>query len=193
MKTIKNLILVAAVLVSTLSYADKGNGFKTTTYSKITVVEFENVKKGQQLIVKDNDGEIMYSEIIDSNGTISKTFDLKYLKDGNYTLELDKDFEIVVKPFKVTKNQILFSTSEETKKFKPLVVNENSQLRISKLNLELEPVEIEIYYDGDLIYSEVINKETIVNRVYKLSEFETGNYYTIVTVKDRSYTNYFKM
>ncbi|MEY8849369.1 hypothetical protein AB9K26_11165 [Psychroserpens sp. XS_ASV72] len=193
MKTIKKIILVAAVLVSTLGYAEKGKVLNTRTYAKIAVLEFENVKKGQQLFVKDAQDGIIYSETINTNGTLSKTFDLKELKDGKYTLELNKDFEIIIKPFEITNNQVVFLTSEATKQFKPLVVAENNQLRVSKLNLDNDAVKIEIFYDGDMIYSETVNNETIVNRVYQLSKLETGKYHTVVKAKDRSYINHFEI
>ena len=188
MKTIKKMTLVVLMFISTLSYAEKRN---LTTLSKVAIVEFVNVKKGQTLFVKDQNGLILHSETIKENGQLSKRFDLSQLKEGEYALELEKDFEIIIRPFEIKNNAITFFESQETKVFKPVIRKENNKLLISQMSLESKPVVVEIYFDDELIYSETTKGEKTMNRIYKLSKYETGDYRTVVKIDNRIYKKQF--
>lgn len=190
MRTIKKITLVVLMFVTTLSYAEKRNN---VILSKIAVVEFTNAKKGQQLIVKDEFGIILHSETITKNGNLSKTFDLKQLKDGNYTIELEKDFEILIKPFEIKNNRIAFLKDNDQTLFKPVMRTENNKLLVSLMSLESESVNIKIFYEDDLIYSEAFEGKKTINRIYKLQDRELGNYYAIVKSDNRTYIEYFKL
>ena len=97
-----------------------------------TILKFSNVKKGHQYTIKDSKGSILYRETIKRNGTFSKKFDFTDLDDGFYTFEIIKDFEIVVRPFKILSQEVLFLNDEVTKEFKPLVRLENNTLMVSQ-------------------------------------------------------------
>lgn len=190
MKTVKKIALVALMLVSTLSYAGKSN---SSYNARITVVEFANAKKGQQLIVKDEFGLTLHSETVSKTGKLTKIFDLKQLTNGIYTVELEKDFEIKIKPFIIKNNTVTFLTHEEITEFKPVVRRKENTLFLSQLSFGLNPVNVEIFYGDDLIYSETIKDEKSIKRVYELSKFKTGEYRTIITADDRTYINDFKL
>lgn len=188
MKTIKKMTLVVLMFLSTLSYAEKRN---LTALSKVVIVEFVNVRKGQTLLVKDQYGITLHSETIKEDGYLSKKFDLTQLKEGQYTLELEKDFEIIIRPFEIKNNAIEFFESQETKAFKPVIRKENNKLLISQMSLESKPIVVEIYFDDELIYSETARGEKTMNRIYKLSKYETGDYRTVVKIDNRIYKKQF--
>lgn len=189
MKTIKKMSLVALMFISTIGYAERRN---VLTFSKVAIVEFVNAKKGHQLFVKDEYGIILHSETIKTSGDLSKALNLKQLKDGKYTVELEKDFEIIIKPFEIKNNVLVFFKTNETKIFKPVVRQENRKLLVSQLSLKSEPVEVEIFFEDDLIYSETITGEKNINRIYKLQDETYGNYHAIIKIDNRSYIEYFK-
>lgn len=194
MKTIKKITLVIVVmLVSTLSYADKGATKDAIALSNVTVVKFDNVKKGHKLLVKDENGIILHSETVKNNGNLSKLFDLKQLKSGTYTVELDKDFEIIIKSFEIKNNNIVFLTNTKAMAFKPSIRIENNKLLVSQMSLESDATDVEIYYGDNLIYSEAVEGEKTINRIYKLSETETGDYHAIIRTGDRTYVKNFKL
>lgn len=193
MKTIKKMTLIVLMFVTTLSYAEKTVKRNTIALSKVAVVEFLNAKKGQKLLVKDEYGIILHSETVENNGNLSKLFDLKQLENGKYTIELDKDFEVIIKPLEIKNNAIFFLKNEERKVFKPLMRIENNKLLISQMTLESDLIEVEIYYGDSLIYSENINGEKTMNRIYKLSDSEYGEYQAIVKSDDRTYIKHFKL
>lgn len=188
MKTIKKMSLVVLIFTAALSYAEKRN---FTVLSEVALDEFVHMKKGQELLLKDQFGLILYSETIKSNGNLSKPFDLKQLKDGQYSLELEKDFEIIIKPFEIKNNALEFFENQETKVFKPVIRSENNKLLISQMSLESKPIVVEIYFDNELIYSETARGEKTMNRIYKFSKFESGNYSTVVKIDNRTYKKQF--
>lgn len=190
MKTVKKITLVVLMLVSTLSYAEKSN---SNFIASITVVEFANAKKGQQLLVKDEFGITLHSETVSKTGKLTKIFDLRQLKNGKYTIELDKDFEIKIKTFEVKNNIVTFLTEKEFTEFKPVIRREQNKLLISQMSLDLNPLNVELYYGDDLIYSETIKDEKSIKRVYELSKHKTGEYHTVITSEDRTYINYFNL
>jgi hypothetical protein len=104
---------------------------------------------------------------------------------------LEKDFDIIIRPFEIKNNVIAFFESQETKVFKPVIRKENNKLLISQMSLESKPIVVEIYYDDELIYSETTKGEKTMNRIYKLSKYETGDYRTVVKIDNRIYKKQF--
>jgi hypothetical protein len=63
---------------------------------------------------------------------------------------------------------------------------------ISRITFDEKPLEIDIYYDNEIIYSETATSNTILNRVYRLDEAIKGNYEVVVRNNERVYRNEFK-
>ena len=153
MKVFKKVIFIVIFMLATLAnYANKNNFYNAKNNNNITFV-FKGTKKGHQLKVKDQNGEVLYSEEIKRKGNITKSFNFNNLKDGSYTLELEKDFEIIVKSIKIERNKVVIEKAENII-FKPVIRHESDKLMISKItfdkNLNLDTKK--------LIYS--INKKT---------------------------------
>ena len=181
----KKIILVALMLGTLIGYATED---KNTIDVK---VEFLNVKKGQTLNIKNNKGAVVYNTDIKNSGDFSKSFDFSTLKDGIYSAELDKDFEIVIKQFYVKNGLVTFLNNQDNIVFKPVVRNEKNILYISKLAFKKEPVKVTIYYKNEAILSEKTEGDQLLKRVYKLSENRIGNYKVIISTDDRTYVNNF--
>jgi hypothetical protein len=155
-------------------------------------VEFKTVKKGELISIKNEKGAIIYSGEIKKSGSFARIFDLSSLKEGNYTTELEKDFEIIIKSFSVLKGDITFG--KEKTIFKPVIRNEKDLILISKLSFEKKTVKINLYYNNDLIFSETVtNSDTLLKRVYKLSKKEKGNYSVVMHCDDKNYTKNFNI
>ena len=112
MKTLKNTALVATLMLGSLNiYAFRDvtttpKGFSTY----LTVIE---IKKGHLLAIKDQRGNTIHTEVVDTNQSFHTSFDLSQLKDGLYALELIKDFEIKTKRFVVTEKKVTFLKNTE--------------------------------------------------------------------------------
>ncbi|SDS45859.1 hypothetical protein SAMN05216503_3123 [Polaribacter sp. KT25b] len=195
MKTIKRRILVVVFMLGTLlNYANNDNEInKTINASKVKIV-FENVKKGQQLTVNDKNGVQLHSETIYTKGKLIKFFDLSPLNDGLYTIELHKEFEVIIKSLEVKDKKVVFIKDSEKVIFKPLIRNEENRIFISKINFDKKPLKIDLYFNGEIVYSETVKNQEFLNRVLRLDDEIAGDYKITVNFDDdNNYTKEFKL
>jgi len=190
MKTIKRMLVVVFMLTIVTGYS---NEVEKDPIRNITTFRFLNAKKGHQVSIVDANGNVIHREIVERNGQYMQRFDLTNLKDGLYTIELNKDFEIVIKPFKMTSNEVVFLKSKEKTVYKPVVRTEKNLLMISQLALNKEPLKIELYYNDVLIHKDVLGDATILERVYNLSKTEKGSYKLKMTSGSKSYIERFNI
>ena len=103
MKTVlkKYLLLTTLMLGALIGYAKENNTHCNLLKEEKIKLEFYNVKKGALLSIKNEEGTIVYSLEIKNSGNYSSVFDLSKLEEGNYTTELEKDYEIIIKSFSV--------------------------------------------------------------------------------------------
>ena len=190
MKTrINYIVCILLMLISVQSFAH--NATETNL-----VVTFENVKKGHQLVIKDANLLVVYKEAIQKDGNYRKGFDLTALPDGEYTVELDKDVQIVIIPFTVSSNTVTFQKENETVVYKPMVRLDGNHLFVSRLSLDVQPLQIKLYYTESiqqgrtLIYKEDIKNTKIVERVLQLSKEKKGTYVVTFESQGRTFTEY---
>ena len=195
MKTIiKKYLVVIIMLVTYINYANEKATSINTIDGKKVRVEFKAVKKGHTLSIKDEGGTVIYSQEIKNSGNFSQIFDLSKLEEGNYTTELEKDYEITVKYFTVLDSIISFN--KEKTIFKPVIRAENNLVLISKIAFNKAPLKVSLYYNDELILSETITtkaSETILNKVYKISNKKEGDYKVVIKSNDRTYIKDFSI
>lgn len=191
--TIKKYLVVALMFGTLISYANGNKSSINILDGSKVKIEFNFVKKGHQLYIKHQNGGVLFNQEIDKTGTYKKIFDFSNLESGNYVAELQKDYEIILRPFTLRNGVVSFTTEEETI-FKPVIRAEDNLVLISKISFSQEPTAIVIYYNDEVIYSETIKDyEEVINRVYKVSDKELGDYRVVVTSNDRSYIKEFKI
>lgn len=188
MKTIAILALMFGTLTghATDSYFGSDPKMKATT-----ILHFDDVKRGHQLTIKSVNDDIVHREIIDRNGDYTKKFDLSILEDGNYYIELDKDLEIVLRPFKIQENRVIFDMENQKSIYKPILRTKNNKVLINMLSLDSQPLNVDLYYGGELIYSEELPAEKIIQRAYSLSKQRKGSYQAVLKSGNRIYTKSF--
>jgi len=185
MKALIKSILVVAVLLSTgVSY-----GFAT-----LEVLPTNNfVNKGDYISVADAKGQIVYSGRINYSGNLAHLFDFSQLKDGTYTIEINKDFEIEINTIKVKNSEVTFIESAKDKIYKPVFRTQDSKVLISKLALDTDEMEVELYFEDELIHTETIKGNAILNRIYKLDESLNGEYRAVIKANDRVFIENFSI
>ena len=57
----KNKILLLVLMITMIGYGSEGSTFSKKYDIEKTIISFNNIKKGQQLIIKDYSGVILYS------------------------------------------------------------------------------------------------------------------------------------
>ena len=192
---------MVALFATVISFA-KEVSFNIVNEAGRTSLAILNVKQGNLLSIKDNNGVILYKETIERSGTYTKGFDLTSLPDGAYFFELDKDVEIRTIPFTVKSNIVEFNKEETVVSFKPVLRIKDNRLLITKLALGLEPLKIKLYYETtnygssssfDLIHSEEIKGTKTIERAYKLDKNATGHYKIVFISEGREFVEYFNI
>ena len=64
---------------------------------------------------------------------------------------------------------------------------------ISKITFDKKPLEIALFFKGEIIYSETIKGGPIVNRIYKLDLKAKGDYKDVIENNGRTYNEIFKL
>ena len=194
----KNLIknsLVMVVLFTTL-LSNANSSFKINNGENKTTLTLTNVKRGNELTIKDNYGVILYKEMIQNSGRYIKGFDLTSLPDGNYFFELDKALEINTIPFTVNSTDVNFNKEMESVVYKPFIRSEENLVYLTKLSLDKDPLEVKIYFDNSgysLIHSETIENTQYIKRAYRLDKNEKGNYKIITKTEGKTFIDYVKL
>lgn len=190
MKTLKKMMITVGLFCITLANYANDLDANTLIYNiKNVKVVFENVKKGNQLKLKDANNQELHLEYITKQGVLEKTFDLSFLANGSYYFELNKDFEIVKQFFTISNNNVAFAIDFEKVTFKPIIKVEKNLVYVSKLNFDEQFVNLQIAYNNDVIFDEVTTENKIFQRIYKLDMLKRGNY--VIQLKTMNETHYY--
>lgn len=194
-KEVKKGILMVTMLAAMMSNASRPATFEKKVEIKKTTLSIHNVKQGQQLVIKDYNGFVLYKELIEQSGVYNKGFNLTALPNGEYYFELNKDIEVQVIPFKVYMNNVEFLKEKEAKFFKPVIRFKDNKVLLSRLSFENKPLEVKIYYDEnsnnsnyELIHSEKFTDSKIIDRIYALDKTKKGNYRVVIKTEGREFT-----
>ena len=171
MKKVITKNLLVALLFGMLAGSVVGNNFGNMN------------KKTPLIFIKNTTGKIIYEKPVNI-----QDIDFSYLKNGYYTLEINKDFQIEIKPFTVISGKAIFHPRAEKTIFKPVIRSNKNKILISKLNFEAYPMKVAIYYEDEIILSDIIEGEKLIKRIYTLHKNKKGDYKIVAKVNDRIYT-----
>ena len=199
MKNVINSItkgfLMVTMFATTLSFANEDSFITIKNDADKTALTLTDVKQGNLLSIKDENGITLYKEYIQKTGSYTKGFDLTELPNGEYVFEINKDVEISTMPFTVSKTGVTFNEEDEKVFFKPVTRVVGDLLYVTKLSLDEAPLQIDIYFEENSayrsyepIYSEVIENSKVIERVYKLSDYNHGNFEIVCQTEGRIYT-----
>ena len=194
-KLTKKSVLVLGLFMSTLTYANREVEPIKEKEPTVTSMSFKKVKLGSKLSIKYRDGIVLYKESIVKTGDYSKGFDLTTLPNGDYYFELDSELEIVIIPFNVVSNQVVFKKEEKSTIFKPLVRVKDNIVFVSRVSYEESPIEFKIYYadNYDLVLSEKTENQNHLKKIYDFSKAKKGNYLFVFKSNGRRFTKTVKI
>lgn len=194
-KVFKTIFLfsLAFILNANVGYAD-------TEITKRAKIVFEHVEAGQTLTLVSDLGQVLFKEKISESGKYVKFLDLSPLPNGSYRIELDKTTELTIIPVIVDNNTTEINYDAAYVYNKPVINVINNTVYVSKISSQQEPVTVKFYYDSaysqsgeKLIFNESIGEEYKIERAYKLSENEKGNYRVVVSSGDRTFSENIKI
>ncbi|WP_405294102.1 hypothetical protein [Algibacter sp. Ld11] len=190
---ISKKIVLSAVFCTTLlsNAANTSNGILVGKDVIKTALTINNVKAGNLLSVKDENGITLYKEFIEESGIYKKGFDLTALPSGNYFFEVDKDVEIKTIPFIVSNNEVAFNREAEVTVYKPFVRQQDDAIYITQFLPDFSKAKIEIYanYNGELelLHADQIENSQLIQKAYRL---EKGSYKIIINSNNKEYTKF---
>jgi len=184
---------MATIFATTLSFANEVSLTTIKNDADKTSLTLTDVKQGNLLSIKDENGITLYKESIEKTGIYTKGFDLTALPNGKYSFEIDKDVEISMIPFTVAPEGVSFNKADEKVVYKPVTRVVGNLLYVTKLSLDETPLTIDIYDGSNTSSSEPIHTETIENskiieRVYKLTNLEHGNFEVVYHTDGRTFS-----
>ena len=193
-KNSKKGILMVTMFATLLSFAKDASFYTIKDDAKRTALTLKNVKEGDLLSIKDDNGVTLYKESIQISGVYTKGFDLTSLPDGSYLFELEKDLEISTIPFTVKASEVVFNKEKETHFYKPFARVKDDIVFVSQLALTEAPLEIKIYFsdnsftsDYELMYTENVTNTKIIHRTFKLSGLTKGSYKLVCSSQGREF------
>ena len=186
MKTMIKKLLIVAVMFGTLS-----------SYTNNVLVDYKitnNDMNNISVVIKDASGTVVQLSTVNFKGDAKALLDYSQLESGLYTLEIDTKFQIEITTFKVTEHGVEFLDTEAQTIHKPVFKKENAKILISKVSLDSNEMKVELYYENELIHSEIVSSENpVLKRAYRLDRTEKGDYAAVMTSNGRVYTENFKL
>ena len=186
---------MVTMFATALSFANEVSPITIKNDAEKTSLTLTDVKQGDLLSLKDENGIVLYKESIKKTGNYTKGFDLTELPNGTYLFELDKDVEISTIPFTVIAGAVTFNKADEKAFYKPVTRLVGDLLYVTKLSLDEAPLKIDIYYDSSNdgnfyapVHSETIENTKIIERVYKLTNLEHGDFEIVYQSGGRTFT-----
>ena len=183
-RIVRNILAVAVVLGTYTSYASTEANTLPASYI---------INKNHNIKVTDASGKVVYSGSLNQNSKLTESFDFTQLKDGIYTVEITKAFEIEVNSVQVKNHSVTIIENAKETIFKPVVRTEHAKLLISKLSLNTKEMRVELYFEDELFYSETLEGEKIINRVYQLDRDLEGDYTAVIKADERVYVEHFRI
>ena len=109
-KLLKKGLLLVALSTGIQSNATVIPGMANHDEYETTMLAFLNVRQGNKIQVKDAQGTILYKEKIKNVNEFEHRFNLCFLPDGEYFIELDRKSEVVIMPVDIVNNLLAFKT-----------------------------------------------------------------------------------
>lgn len=184
MKKLATTILGLALVLSTLTLSASSfvMDIEVSKFdSKFINLTLDNLKESVQIIVKNNEGDVLYKEQV-SDMKLAKTYDINSLEDGTYLIEFHGDVSIKRIPFVVTNSEVLILEEKTTFFYKPVAHLKGDRLSINKLSLSSdESLEVSFYdANSNLLYSDVVSESVQLGKLLDISNLSSGDYTVIM-------------
>jgi hypothetical protein len=178
----KRTIAVMTFLIFMISNIQAGNMPKIETLSDKSIsVFFESWnRKGLILQIRNETGDNVFVDRIKNSKTIGKTYNLKNLEAGNYTLILRNETSIMKTPFTVDIREVSFESTNSNTFHNPTISVIDNKLELNLLSLNRDVNILIENAQGEVIFQEANPKARNVQKVYNLNKLETGIYTMVI-------------
>lgn len=190
MKNLRKNLFVVVLLFGTISMNANTASEDLDIKPSVTILRYGDVKEGYEVSIKDNSGIVLYNESIQKDGQYVKGFDLTTLPEGDYSFELDKSFEIQIKPFMVLEGNVKFLNEGNYTIFKPVIRKKDGLVFVSQLTFDAN-VKIEISNRSNtILHSELVDTKLGLRRIFDFSNLPINDYKIVIKTQNRRFVNH---
>jgi hypothetical protein len=180
-KAMTFVVMAVAVLSTSVNYASI-NGLNVQEHFSIQDGKITNVNP--KLVIRNKKGIAIFEGTVFNSSSMEELVSDMDLSNGSYTYEVIGDTNLEITSFVVEETTILFDAKGAKTIFMPTLRVKDDLVLVSQLSLLKEPLKIKMYYSAeednskifDLIYTEKIGEEMILERAYSLDKSKTGDY-----------------
>jgi len=191
-KTIFNMksLLTVFIFIASMSVqaAEEVKVAKNNKYS--VVIEADQTMKGDEVIIRNQIGKILYREALEVNKSYKKIFQFSLFDNGVYIISFENDYKSEY--YNVIKNDNgikLLDINNAKFTFKPVVRKDDQLAHVFLTNESLQEVKLKIMdQSGEKLSSIRFDEELIIKRSFDLSKLPSGKYNLIIEVGEKSFT-----
>lgn len=177
----KFVVMAVAVLSTTVNYASISD---LNSQDQFLIQERKIINENPKLVIRNKKGIAIFEGTNFTSSSKEELISDMNLPDGSYTYEIVGDTKIEITSFVVDETTIAFDAKGAKTIFMPTLRVKDDVVLVSQLSLLKEPLKIKMYYSAedddskvfDLIHTESIGEEMILDRVYSLDKNKTGDY-----------------
>jgi hypothetical protein len=180
-KAMKFVVMAVAVLSTAVNYASISD---LNAKGQFSIQEGKIVTENPKFVIRNKKGVAIFEGTNDNSTSMEELVSDMDLPNGTYTYEIIGNTNVEITSFAVDETAILFDARSRRTIFTPTLRVMDDLVLVSQLSLLKEPLKIKMYYSPeeddskifDLIYTEKIGEEMILERAYSLDKSRTGDY-----------------
>ncbi len=177
----KLVVMTVAVLSTAVNYASISD---LNAQNQFSIQEGKIITENPKLVIRNIKGVAIFEGTVFNSSSMAELVSDMELDNGSYTYEVVGDTNVEITSFVVDQTTILFDTKGAKTIFMPTLRVKDDLVLVSQLSLLKEPLKIKMYYSAeeddlkifDLIHTEKIGEEMILERAYSLDKSKTGDY-----------------
>lgn len=194
MRTLRKSMLIAMMIMATaMSFANgnKPNVKVEKVGAKMIALQASQLGTSKTKVqLKDENGLILHSAVLNNNEKVNKRFDLTSLPAGNYSIEVENEVAFTTTPIEIIGRQAYVISGDQVTIVKPVVRQIGDFLDVILPSEDTASVNVTIYDDSfKPLYTETLNSTTELRR-YDLSKLVKGGYNVKMTTKGKDFIRF---
>lgn len=187
---LKTTMMMVAVLFSAYAaYATSGTAKVTVNSDNTLTLRVTDISENFDIRLLDENGKILYKNQVENKTTFNSKFDVNFLPNGNYTLELQDETRVQEFAIALLNNTIMVNQGKTRKTFKPSIGVQENLISLNMLVLN-EEATVQVYmYDNTHreVMSDTIIGTNHFGRQYSMAQLPKGTYNMAILAQGRTY------
>ena len=167
-----------AASTSTIYFGE--TSVKLTSLDQNKAIVLNVLNKGDErmtVTITDGSENILSTTQVDGKFKFTKQFDLSQLPSGIYFIKINKSIVETVQPFTINAHNVAMDPAMQVDKYLPVIKMGKRYLDINLIQDQADKVKVIIKdASGEIVFSENLDKMTVLNRRYDLSGLDKGIY-----------------